>query len=290
MIELNTHTHWSDAVQALEHSGSDYVLVTLLGSRGSTPRGSGTKMVFCAQAAFGTIGGGHLELRVAAIAGEMLGRAGQHIEHFPLGPSLGQCCGGSTGVLFESFVGNGLSIALFGAGHVGSTLAPLLQQMPCRLSWIDSRENYLEAGAGLAGNVSCITSERPEEEVAALPPGTWYLIMTHNHQQDYAILKAALARRDAGYIGLIGSATKWRRFRMRLEHEGLEQDDYAAVHCPVGLPQVPGKRPVEVAVSVAAQVIGLYQQQFAGESAPGPTPAEQRRLSDQLSMVEAENE
>ena len=246
---------WVDAVAQLQQRGEAYVLITLLGVRGSTPRDSGTKMVVATEASFGTIGGGHLEHKAMAIAAHMLDATAeeQRIEHFPLGPSLGQCCGGSTTVLFESFPANTFNIVLFGAGHVGQALAGILSQLPCRIHWIDSREG--QHPPQLPGNVQALVSDSPADDVAAMPAGSYYIIMTHNHQQDFAILEAVLRRSDADYIGLIGSATKWRRFQLRLQHKGYQHSGYSEVRCPVGLASVPGKRPIEVAVSVAAEII-----------------------------------
>ncbi|MGI9285162.1 MAG: xanthine dehydrogenase accessory protein XdhC [Pseudomonadales bacterium] len=249
---------WVTAVNQLQQSGEAYVLITLLGSRGSTPRDSGTKMVVAASGSFGTIGGGHLEHKAMAIAARMLAGEDeqQRIEHFPLGPSLGQCCGGSTTVLFESFPANTFNIMLCGAGHVGQALAGILCQLPCRMTWIDSRDN--QHPQQLASNVQAIVSDSVADEVAGMPAASDYLIMTHNHQVDFEILEAVLRRGDAHYVGLIGSATKWRRFQMRLEHKGYEPDFYQHVRCPVGLAAVPGKRPIEVAVSVAAEIIAKH--------------------------------
>lgn len=247
--------NWIDAAKELHQRGESYVLITLLGSRGSTPRNSGTKMLVAADGSVGTIGGGHLEHKAMAIAAQMLGEeeAQQRIEHFPLGPSLGQCCGGSTTVLFESFSANTFNIALFGAGHVGQALAGILGQLPCRLNWIDSRDN--QHPRQLSANVLAIVSDSVADEVAAMPAASYYLIMTHNHQLDFEILEAVLKRGDAHYVGLIGSTTKWRRFQMRLEHKGYRQSVYQQVRCPIGMAAVPGKRPIEVAVSVAAEII-----------------------------------
>jgi xanthine dehydrogenase accessory factor len=100
-------------------------------------------------------------------------------------------------------------------------------------------------------------SEQPADEVADMLPGSYYLIMTHNHQLDYEILETVLNRGDAAYVGLIGSDTKWRRFKMRMDHRGYQPEFYRQVHCPIGLAEVPGKRPIEVAVSIAGELIGL---------------------------------
>ena len=250
---------WVEAAQESEHRGEPYVLLTLLGSRGSTPRDSGTKMLVTADTTRCTIGGGHLEYKAIEIAREMLASsdAQQRIENFPLGARLGQCCGGSASVLFESFPGSRVNIMLFGAGHVGQALVTILGQLPCRVQWVDSREEQF-AGS-LPANVRAVVSDSPQDEVAAMPPGSYYIVMTHNHPLDFAITEAVIRRRDARYMGLIGSDTKWKRFRMRFEHRDYTAADIAAVRCPIGLAAVPGKLPMEVATSVAGEIIAEYQ-------------------------------
>ncbi len=281
MTQLQTHTHWADAVATLRQQGQDFVIVTVLSVTGSTPREDGSKMVIGQEASYGSIGGGHLELQATARAARMLRDTGEarHLEYFPLGPKLGQCCGGSAHLLFERFNGESFNIALFGAGHVGQALAPLLAQLPCRLHWIDSREAF--AGMGESATANVAHYDPPADAVADLPPDTCYIIMTHNHQHDYEILTKALTRRDAAYIGLIGSTTKWRRFQMRLEHQGFSAEDYQAVRCPIGLSQVPGKLPVEVAVSVAGEVMSLRHQLGQARPGPSPAPAQLRALQRQ---------
>ncbi|MNP06306.1 hypothetical protein D3C76_982820 [compost metagenome] len=88
--------------------------------------------------------------------------------------------------------------------------------------------------------------------------------MTHNHPLDYALAEAVLKRGDAGYLGMIGSQTKARRFRMRLEQRGYPAEAIASLHCPIGLAEVPGKRPLEVAISIAGQVIAHYHAACSG--------------------------
>ena len=121
-------SHWSELVRECESRGHPYVIATLLGARGSTPRDSGTKMVVSADACTGTLGGGQLEYAVQQRARALIaaGRDAQRVDNFPLGARLGQCCGGSTSVLLECFQPQRLPVYLFGAGHVGRALAPLL--------------------------------------------------------------------------------------------------------------------------------------------------------------------
>lgn len=250
--------HWSSFVRDCERTGSAYVIATVLGARGSTPRDSGTKMVITLESSCGTIGGGQLEYAVQSKALALLGRGetAQLVENFPLSEKLGQCCGGSTSVLLECFIPTRLPTFLFGAGHVGRALAPLLAPLPLRLHWIDSRADAFPES--LPDTVRAEVLDEPKDAVISAPRGSAYIIMTHQHPLDYALTEAALARDDASYIGLIGSESKWRRFRMRLEHRGFSAEQIDRVRCPIGLTSVPGKHPAEIAVAVAGELIGHY--------------------------------
>jgi len=85
------------------------VVITIIATKGSTPCTNGDKIVYTSNdAVFGSIGGGNLEFKALSLAKEMLelkGNSNQLIK-YPLGATLGQCCGGYVKVLFESFVGN----------------------------------------------------------------------------------------------------------------------------------------------------------------------------------------
>ena len=249
---------WVEAISRLSGKGEAYVLVTIIGVRGSSPRDSGTKMVVSDKETYATIGGGNLEYKVTKIARQMLDGSGrdQTVVHFPLGPGLGQCCGGSTSILLEFFAATKVHIMLFGAGHVGCALAPILGSLPCNLTWVDSREGFLPENP--VSNITAVLSEVPADEVRGMPANAYYIVMTHNHQLDFDICAAILKRGDFRYLGLIGSETKWRRFQKRFEFHGHDRKLISRIVCPVGLPQVPGKQPMEVAVSVAAEVIKHY--------------------------------
>ena len=254
-------TNWSSASYKLSKQGQAYVLVTLVGVSGSTPRNSGTKMVISSNDIFDTIGGGHLEHKAIKQAKKMLlsGKSCQHIEHFQLGSNLGQCCGGNTTVLFECFATTGVNIMLFGAGHVGKALVPLLAQLPCKVTWVDSREAEFPVNAEQYDNVLKVVSDAPELEVASMPENSYFIVMTHNHQMDFEISQAILKRADFHYLGLIASDTKWRRFKQRYKHRDIDENQVARMNCPIGLSQVGGKLPMEVAISVSAEIINIYQ-------------------------------
>lgn len=251
---------WMDAIARLRNSAEPYVLITVIGVQGSTPREAGSKMLVTVGETIDTIGGGHLEFAAIERARQLLlaGKNGQALEHFPLGARLGQCCGGRASLLFECFAARGPQVVLFGAGHVGRALAPLLAGLPLRLEWVDSRAAEFPEAIPEGARMRLL--EEPEDAVHEAPPGSYFLVMTHNHPLDYAIAEAVLKRGDAGFLGMIGSRTKARRLQMRLEQHGYPAQVIEQLHCPIGLAEVPGKRPLEVAISVAAQVIARYHQ------------------------------
>ena len=252
--------NWTEAIHQCTRQGEPFVLVTVLGAQGSTPRDNGAKMVITREHSYGTVGGGHLEYQAMSTAAELLreGVEQQRLTHYPLGPRLGQCCGGHATLLLECFPGTAVNIMLFGAGHVGQSLAAILQHLPCHLQWVDTRDN--QHPAGLPSNVIPVVSDSPDAEVATMRDNSYYIIMTHNHQLDFEILESVLKRGDARYVGLIGSTTKWERFKRRFRHKGYDDIFFQPVRCPIGLSGVPGKLPIEVAVSVAAEIIGIMHE------------------------------
>ena len=97
--------------------------------------------------------------------------------------------------------------------------------------------------------------------VEDLPEKSYILIMTHNHQLDQQLCEAILTRGQYSFIGLIGSATKWKKFKLRLARKGYSQQQIHDICCPIGIPGIKGKLPMEIAVTVSAQFIAFYNQQ-----------------------------
>lgn len=276
-----SHMTWLDALAELRQRNEPCVLVTIVEERGSTPRNAGAKMVIAGERLYDTIGGGHLEHKAAQIAREMLqsGAREPRLERFALGASLGQCCGGTTVLLFEP-MGRALAqIAVFGAGHVGRALVPLLAALPCRVRWIDSRER--EFPEIVPAGVEKVVNDEVVEEVERMPAGGYFIVMTHNHPLDLELSAAILGRNDFAYYGLIGSKSKRARFEHRLHQRGFAPETVQRMRCPMGLPEVKGKLPMEIAISVAGEVIAHYNAHFGekrqgGESVARLLPASRR--------------
>lgn len=251
---------WFEAVTHCERTAEPYALITVLTTAGSTPREKGTKMVVTPDRQFDTIGGGHLEFKAIALAREALANAAQQrtnhqqLHAFPLASALGQCCGGAVKLLIETHVSHQQVVALFGAGHVAQALIPIIAQLPVQVRWIDNRESLVPQHA-LPANVQFVLDDSPTGEIALLPADSWVIIMTHDHQLDFELAEKALKRPDLPYIGMIGSDTKTRRFQQRLMAKGIPESRLGDFYSPIGESVVPGKLPIEVAVSVSAQLI-----------------------------------
>ena len=92
---------------ALLEQQAPAILVTVARTEGSVPREAGARMLVTADRLHDTIGGGHLEYAAAAAARQMLALppddagASRRLQRLPLGPTLGQCCGGVAFLAFE---------------------------------------------------------------------------------------------------------------------------------------------------------------------------------------------
>ncbi|MEO7338517.1 MAG: xanthine dehydrogenase accessory protein XdhC [Caldimonas sp.] len=251
------------------------VVVEVTDARGSVPRGAGTRMLVGLDGVVGTIGGGHLELKAIAEARTMLDRGdrGPLARHFPLGPALGQCCGGAVTLGFAALDEQALArwkvapprfhLQLYGAGHVGRAIARALAPLDVSVDWIDEREDefpasFHDVGKGVwPAHIRKVCVDAVEAEVDDASPGAFYLVLTHRHDLDLRITEAILRRGDFAFLGLIGSKTKRQRFIHRFEQIGLAPERIARMTCPIGLPGLGGKEPAVIAASVVAQLLLL---------------------------------
>ena len=276
---------WFEAINQCQQKGQSYVIATVMGSAGSVPRDPGAKMVITADDQFDTLGGGQLEFQLVNKARQLLAdNAGSHkalqqIEKIPLAAKAGQCCGGSVSVLLEVFCLAQQPIVVFGAGHVAKALMQILGGLPQPVIWVDNRAEQFPQAQDLAANIECRLLDNPVDIIAHLPSGSELIILTHNHQLDYDLLQAALKRDDFRFTGCIGSATKTERFTMRLTHEGFGEEEFSRLTMPVGIPQVGGKLPMEVVVSIAAQLLARHTAELPATSAADASAARRKGLN-----------
>lgn len=279
-------------------------VVRLLVSRsaGSAPRDAGTSMLIWANGEEGTIGGGTLEYQAIAEAREILaaGSAQRH-RAVPLGPALGQCCGGSVTLVWERFDEATLPASLpyarplgpkddmpdavarklaairpgaapaeaegwlieaapaprrplwiWGAGHVGRALVDVLRPLPdFEITWVDTGPHRFPPH--IASGITTLPAAEPSVLAAHAPREAEHLVLTYSHEIDLALCHALLSRGFAG-LGLIGSATKWARFKSRLAALGHSREEIARIACPIGDPTL-GKHPHAIALGVATSLL-----------------------------------
>jgi xanthine dehydrogenase accessory factor len=177
--------------------------------------------------------------------------------------------GGQAGVcgsfLLEPVIASAFNIAVFGAGHVGAAVTEALSRVDCNIRWIDSRRRVFR---DLPRNVRAIESDDPPREVGAMPAGSYYLVMTHSHALDFAVCERILGRDDVAYCGLIGSLAKRRRFEKRFRAQGISEAALARLTCPIGIPGIRGKKPAEIALATAAELLHV-RDSVAAAGAPG---------------------
>lgn len=158
----------------------------------------------------------------------------------------------------ERIVACDFNIVVFGNGHVGRALVQVLSTIACTVAWVDQREH--DFPAAIPGNTTVVATDVPEDGVIDAPPGTWFLVMTHNHLLDLQLTARILARGDFAYLGLIGSVSKRAQFERRLAARGTSADALKRITCPIGLGAIRSKEPGAIAVAVAAELLQLRER------------------------------
>ena len=151
-----------------------------------------------------------------------------------------------------------IDLLVFGAGHAGKALVKALQDLPFRIHWIDERNDMFPKK--IPANTTVQVVEHSLDALNILQPGTFYVIMTHNHGLDYELCLRILHDGSFGWLGLIGSKTKRIRFENRFKEKGIDGSVLKRLVCPIGLPNLPGKSPAVIAASVTTQLLQARQQ------------------------------
>lgn len=244
---------------------SDAIYIEITATRGSTPRDAGTAMKVTASQSQGTIGGGALEHQAIATARRMLQDGSVELSQtLPLGPNLGQCCGGAVTLRFARDArttdpeippalppvlhSEPQDLWLWGAGHVGRAIVANSPKGAFHITWVDQSADRFPAH--IPSGVSPLPAADMPRLATRAPLTAHHLIFTYSHDIDLALC-AALLDRTAASIGLIGSDTKWARFRKRLRAAGR---DPAPIICPIGDKSL-GKTPDAIAKGCVSRLL-----------------------------------
>ncbi|WP_287208159.1 xanthine dehydrogenase accessory protein XdhC, partial [Mesorhizobium sp.] len=201
----------------------------------------------------------------------------------PLGPEIGQCCGGRVEVLIR-LVDRTLEaelvaaaeaeqaqlpyVYIFGGGHVGQALASAVALLPVRVVVVETRAEALE---GMPDTVETSLTPMPEELVRKASAGAAFVVLTHDHALDFLIVAEALKRRDAAYVGMIGSKTKKATFRnWFLKAADGSEAQFAGLVSPIGGEAVKDKRPQVIAALAAAEIMTALATHAGARAVPHP--------------------
>ena len=220
---------------------------------------------------FGTIGGGQLEFLAIDKARELIAtNVATGALDVPLGPEIGQCCGGRVELEIALVDAAGRAellarcvqadaarphVYLFGGGHVGHALAACLSLLPFAVTVVETRAEALE---GMPAAANTRLTPVPEQVVREAPAGSAFVVLTHDHALDFLIVAEALKRDDASYVGMIGSRTKKETFRRWYLREAAgDEEKLSRLVTPIGGSTVHDKRPAVIAALAAAEIVAV---------------------------------
>ncbi len=247
---------WEKAIE-LEQNAESFVVVTVAGARGHTPQDPGAKAIVTAQGiVWGTVGGGKVEARAikeSILLIEKQVRDPQLVT-WNLQSDIGMTCGGEITYLFEVHNQNSWPIAVFGAGHVSQAFIRILSFLPCQITCIDDRKEWLEKLPD-SPNLKKIFSADPASLVDTLNSSSYFVVMTQGHAKDLPILKRIFEFfKEPIFVGGIGSDIKAIKLRKDLKAFGFSDQIIENFHCPIGL-EFGSNNPYEIAISICAQLL-----------------------------------
>jgi xanthine dehydrogenase accessory factor len=165
-------------------------------------------------------------------------------------------------------------VVMFGCGHVARAIGPIVSRLGFDVVVCDDNEtDELEREPEWA-NIIVPSFELSDVEraIGELGAGDYAVIVTRDHAVDQRILEQLFAREALGYLGLIGSRGKIGRFKKRLEAKGVATPErWARLHAPIGV-DIGAETPAEIAVSIAAQLIGVRSSRPIGPDGASDAP------------------
>jgi xanthine dehydrogenase accessory factor len=237
--------------------GRSAAVATIIGTEGSTPRETGSKMLVREDGTiFGTIGGGCLEGQVIEEAIKVIREEKPRTFHYDLtgkeAAGLGMICGGVLDIYIEPIISNP-AVFIFGGGHISLFVSKISAMVGFQVTVIDdraqfaSKERFPEAEQVIAEEFSLAF---PQLKVNR---SSYLVIVTRGHAYDQEVLEWAL-NTEAGYIGMIGSKKKIQALYNNLEDKGIAREKLQRVHAPIGV-DIGALTPEEIAVSIVGQMI-----------------------------------
>ncbi|HRY32385.1 MAG TPA: XdhC/CoxI family protein [Bacteroidales bacterium] len=237
-------------------------LCIVAGTRGSSPGRAGAKMiVFSDGSTVGSVGGGGIEQQVIADALSLISSHTPHLKEYRLQEDLDMACGGAMSIYIEP-LSKPSRLYIFGAGHIGKSLAKYAPDMGFETWLMDRRSELLEKEENPHIRKIC----KPYLDAAAELPfdrDSYIVIVTPDHDTDEAIL-AAVGKKEVAYLGMIGSKRKIASLTNRfLEEKILTREELDRVDMPIGI-RFNAVAPAEIAISILARLIDVKNNRTKG--------------------------
>lgn len=233
--------------------------VTVVKAEGSTPRGVGSTMLVDEEGNLiaGTIGGGVLEQMAKRDALNCIKNRENKLIDYDLdksskdGKALPMVCGGKVSLFIKVYKSQE-RIVMCGAGHIAEKLCKIAHMLGYSITLLDDRKERLNTE--LFPNVEKFVHGNIKENLKNIniDSNTYVVIATHGHRFDQDALEAVL-RRDAKYIGMIGSINKIKACFNNLMDKGFTEEELSRVYSPVGL-DLGGEAPEEIALAIMAEI------------------------------------
>lgn len=257
---------YKELLHFAEKGPGGVIVCTLVESSGSVPRHVGTKMAVNSRGeSLGTIGGGSLELTVIQRALRHLESGVSMLEDFDLASledASPMMCGGKARIFFE-VLQKPVRLFLFGAGHVGRALAPLIRNLPFSVVVVDHRKEMLDAPE-FEGCEKVFTDYRELAGELKPEPGSFAVIATPDHQHDFECLSQMISQ-PLGYLGMIASKKKRSTMFSQLREKGVPVEMLERVASPIGL-QIGSETPYEIGLSIAAEIVATLRRAPGGRA------------------------
>lgn len=239
----------------VENSNKKAALCTIISTKGSAPRKTGSKMIVYETGKIdGTIGGGALEKKVIEQAQTVIKNNAAKTFTHNLVSELAMCCGGTVELFIEPIM-NRKKLYIFGAGHIGKSLAKFAIDLDFNISLIDER---YEAFDDIEMPQYDLIKEHHATAIEQLvfDEHTFVVILTHNHQYDREIL-ALTSKKQHQYIGMIGSQRKVEIAKKNMISSHIMDDEQLKnIDMPIGL-DIEAITPQEIAISILAKLIDV---------------------------------
>jgi xanthine dehydrogenase accessory factor len=246
-----------ERIAELKSTGKAFCIITVVDSKGATPRKAGARaIVFKDGSSEGTVGGGAIEVEAFKVALEVLKTGNTLLKNYELDKleAGAMICGGSMTLYYEPVLPVRL-LTIFGGGHVGRALSRVAAEAGWRIRVIDDRDgvfdnNYFpECTEFITANYLDFCNDQ------LFGDNDWLAIVTPKHNHDESVLEAVAAS-DAKYIGMMGSPKKVKEIRTSLIEQGITKELLKKVHAPIGL-NIGTETPGEIAVAIVGEMLAV---------------------------------